>query len=154
MSVRVETKIFVFTVPRKSFSTFSRRITCENIQKLRVWRSYKRKNLWNKETIFVKISDTRDFGRFFATIFFRENCRENICVRESVAKICVQRESVTRFFASGFFHESPSLKPMKITLGSFRIFSKIRGDIRKSRCTTGVMPPMANKENNIRLQTS
>ena len=26
-----------------------------------------------------------------------------------------------------------------MTLGSFRIFSKIRGDIRKSRCTTGVV---------------
>ncbi len=37
-----------------------------------------------------------------------------------------------------FFHESPSPKPLKITLGSFQIFSKIRGDIRKSRCTTGV----------------
>ena len=41
-------------------------------------------------------------------------------------------------FASGFFHESPSLKPLKITLGSFQFYSKIRGDIRKSRCTTGV----------------
>ncbi len=39
---------------------------------------------------------------------------------------------------SGFFHESPSPKPLIITLGSFQIFSKIRGDIRKSRCTTGV----------------
>jgi hypothetical protein len=43
-----------------------------------------------------------------------------------------------RFFASGFFHESPSPKPLILTLGSFRIFSKIREDIRKSRCTTGV----------------
>jgi hypothetical protein len=39
----------------------------------------------------------------------------------------------------GLFHESPSPKPLKITLGSFRFFFlKIRGDIRKSRCTTGV----------------
>jgi hypothetical protein len=50
----------------------------------------------------------------------------------------LKRDIVTRFFASGFFHESPSPKPLKITLGSFQIFSKIRGDIRKSRCTTGV----------------
>jgi hypothetical protein len=49
------------------------------------------------------------------------------------------RDSVTRFFALGFFHESPFPKPLKIALGSFRIFSKIRGDIRKSRCTTGVV---------------
>jgi hypothetical protein len=48
------------------------------------------------------------------------------------------KDSVTRFFASCFFHESPSSKPLILTLGSFRIFSKIRGDIRKSRCTTGV----------------
>jgi hypothetical protein len=40
-------------------------------------------------------------------------------------------------FASGFFHESPFPKPLKMTLGSIRIFSKIRRDIRKSRCTTG-----------------
>jgi hypothetical protein len=35
-------------------------------------------------------------------------------------------------------NHAPSPKPLKITLGSFQIFSKIRGDIRKSRCTTGV----------------
>ncbi len=62
-----------------------------------------------------------------------------------------ERDSVTRFFASGFFHESPSPKPLIITLGSFRIFSKIRGDIRKSRCkfaigvndTGGKLPPVS-----------
>jgi hypothetical protein len=41
-----------------------------------------------------------------------------------------------RFFASGFFHESVSPQPQSIPLGLFRIFSKIRGDIRMSRCTT------------------
>jgi hypothetical protein len=45
---------------------------------------------------------------------------------------------VSRDFSSGFFQESPSPKPLIITLGSLRIFSKIRGDTRKSRCTTGV----------------
>ncbi len=39
--------------------------------------------------------------------------------------------SVTRFFASGFFHESVSHQPQSIPLGPFQIFSKIRGDIRK-----------------------
>ncbi len=48
------------------------------------------------------------------------------------------RDSVTRSFASGFFHESVSPKPMSIPLGPFRIFSKIRGDIRSSRLTTGI----------------
>jgi hypothetical protein len=40
--------------------------------------------------------------------------------------------------ASGFFHESSSPKPLKIALGSFQIFSKILGDIRKSRCSTSI----------------
>ncbi len=43
-----------------------------------------------------------------------------------------------RFFASGFFHESVSPQPHSIPLGPFRICSNIRGDIRKSRCTTGI----------------
>jgi hypothetical protein len=37
-----------------------------------------------------------------------------------------------------FFHESVSPKPLSIPIEPFRIFSKIRGDIRSSRCTTGV----------------
>jgi hypothetical protein len=47
-----------------------------------------------------------------------------------------------------FFHESPSPKPLKIKFGSFRIFSKIRGDIRKSRCTTSVNGNFATGINN------
>jgi hypothetical protein len=38
-----------------------------------------------------------------------------------------------------FFHESYSPQPQSIPLGPFRIFSKIRGDIRSSRLTTGVV---------------
>jgi len=41
-------------------------------------------------------------------------------------------------FASGFFHESVSPKPLSIPVGPFRIFKKIRGDIRSSRLTTGI----------------
>jgi hypothetical protein len=37
-----------------------------------------------------------------------------------------------------FFHESVSPQPLSIPIGPFRIFSKIRGGIRSSRCTTGV----------------
>jgi hypothetical protein len=33
-------------------------------------------------------------------------------------------DSVTRFFASGFFHESSSPKVLKIKLGTFKIFRK------------------------------
>ncbi len=39
---------------------------------------------------------------------------------------------------SGFFHESVTPKHLSILLRPFRIFSKIRGDIRGSRCTAGV----------------
>ncbi len=45
---------------------------------------------------------------------------------------------VTRFFASGSFHKSVSPQPQSIPLRPFRIFSKIRGDIRSSRFATGV----------------
>ncbi len=48
-------------------------------------------------------------------------------------------DSVTRFFASGFFNESVSRQPQSIPLGPFGIFSKIRGDFRSSRLTTGVV---------------
>jgi hypothetical protein len=44
-------------------------------------------------------------------------------------------DSVTRFAASGFFHVSSSPKPLQITLGAFKFFSKFLGDICKSRCT-------------------
>ncbi len=50
----------------------------------------------------------------------------------------IQRDSVTRFFASGFFLEPVSPKPLIIPLGPFGIFPKIRGDIRSSRFATGV----------------
>jgi hypothetical protein len=42
------------------------------------------------------------------------------------------------FFASGFFHESVSPQPQSIPLRPFQIISKICGDIRNSRSTTGV----------------
>ena len=46
--------------------------------------------------------------------------------------------TVSRDFCFRFFNESTSPKPLKITVGSFRFFSKIHRDIRQSRCTTGV----------------
>jgi hypothetical protein len=56
---------------------------------------------------------------------------------------------VSRDFFFWFFYESVSPQPQSIPIGPFRIFSKIRGDIRKSRCTTGVndtggkLPPVS-----------
>jgi hypothetical protein len=43
------------------------------------------------------------------------------------------------FFASGFFLEPVTPKPLIIPLGPFQFFSKIRGDIRSSRFATGVV---------------
>ncbi len=56
-----------------------------------------------------------------------------------LAGIFTYKDSVTRFFASGFFHESPSPKPLKIMLGSFQIFieNSRRYCILKLRCTIG-----------------
>jgi hypothetical protein len=42
------------------------------------------------------------------------------------------------FYLKGTVSRDFLLRSLKITLGSFRIFSKIRGDIRKYRCTTGI----------------
>jgi hypothetical protein len=39
-----------------------------------------------------------------------------------------------RFFASGFFHESVSPSPRVFFKDRYKFCSKIRGDIRKSRC--------------------
>ena len=50
---------------------------------------------------------------------------------------------------SGFFHGSGSPNPLSIPLGSFRIFSKIRGDIRSLRCTTGVIATSTNDTSDI-----
>jgi hypothetical protein len=52
--------------------------------------------------------------------------------------LLLERDSIPRFFASGFLHESVSPKPQSIPLRPFQIFSKIRGDIRKSRFATGI----------------
>jgi len=41
-------------------------------------------------------------------------------------------------FCFWFFHESVSPQYQSIPFRPFRIFSKIRGDIRESSCTTGV----------------
>ena len=42
-------------------------------------------------------------------------------------------------FCFWFFHQSVSPQPQSIPFGPFRIFSKIREDIRRSRLTTGVV---------------
>ncbi len=49
--------------------------------------------------------------------------------------------TVSRDFDFWFFHESVSPKPLNIPLGPFQIFSKVREDIRSSRCTN--LPPVS-----------
>jgi hypothetical protein len=68
------------------------------------------------------------------------------CTGQAVATCCQlgQRRYFTLkgkcqgFFSLGFIHESSSLRPLKITLGSFTFFSKICRDICKSGCTTDI----------------
>jgi hypothetical protein len=69
----------------------------------------------------------------------------------SNTKIPLFKGTRSRFFASGFFHESSSPKPMKIALGSLQIFSKFFGDIRKSRYSTGIKDTGGQFGNSIRL---
>jgi hypothetical protein len=45
-------------------------------------------------------------------------------------------------FCRWFFYESVSPQPQSVLLGPFRTFSKIRGDIRSSRLTSGVADTM------------
>jgi hypothetical protein len=66
-------------------------------------------------------------------------------------KICIlSRDTVLlkgqcqEIFCFRFFHESSSPKLLKITLGSFRIYSKIRGDICKSAAPTVATTPVPN----------
>ncbi len=55
----------------------------------------------------------------------------------SISSFVLKRQCY-EIFCFRFFHESSSPNSLKITLGSFQIFSKICGDMRKSRCTTGI----------------
>ncbi len=77
--------------------------------------------------------------------------RTKLCIAQELIKEQLvnmfghfKRDNVTRYFASSFFHESSSPKPLKITLGSFKFFLKICGNILKTRCTTGITTPAAN----------
>ena len=81
----------------------------------------------------VKIFKQKNFNYFVLTpLGSRVNIYVNFCLQVHF------KGTVSRDFCFRFFHESPSPKPLIIKVGSYQIFSKIRGDIRKSRCTTGV----------------
>ncbi len=71
--------------------------------------------------------------------------------RSITQRLCHLKGQCHEIFCFWFFYESVSPQPQSIPLGLFRIFSKIRGDIRKSRCTNGVndtggkLPPVSTK---------
>jgi hypothetical protein len=54
------------------------------------------------------------------------------------SKISWQCHEIFCFWFFYFFHESVSIQPQSIPYRLIQIFSKICGDIRKSRCTTGI----------------
>jgi hypothetical protein len=58
--------------------------------------------------------------------------------RHTIAADSLNGQCHEIFLVQVFFHESSSPHAPERTLGSFRIFSKIRKDIRMSRCTTGI----------------
>ncbi len=69
-------------------------------------------------------------------LFFQTNLQNNLIFNLRTSWL-VKRQC-HEIFCFRFFYESSSPKPLKITLESFWIFWKIPGDIRKSRCTTGI----------------
>ncbi len=74
----------------------------------------------------------------FQTLHYRAAQPLVVCKFNCPGGIEAFKGTVSRDFFLQVYHESSSLKPLKITLGSFQICSKICGDIRKSRCTTGI----------------
>jgi hypothetical protein len=56
---------------------------------------------------------------------------------QTFVPVLIKGTASREFFASGFFIYQFPLQPQTIPVGPFRIFFKIRGDILKSRCTTG-----------------
>ncbi len=70
--------------------------------------------------------------------------RDLVCLHIRTVYKCpctffISRDSVTGFSIIGFFMNQVPPKPQSTPLGPFRIFSKILGDIRSLRCTTGVV---------------
>jgi hypothetical protein len=74
------------------------------------------------------------------------------------------KEHCQEIFCFSFFYESPSPKPLKITLGSSRIFKKFseifasQGASKVSMTPVEILPlvsttPVANNGNNMRLLT-
>ncbi len=63
-----------------------------------------------------------------------------------VSFLCIDlKGQCHEIFDFWFFHESVSPKPLSIPLWPCRICSKIRGDIRSSRCTTGAVETRSKK---------
>ncbi len=76
----------------------------------------------------------KSFNNFvWASLGSRVNIYINFCL-QVYFKGTVSRD----FLLLVFFHESVSPQLQSIPFRPFRIFSKIRGDIRESRCTTGI----------------
>jgi hypothetical protein len=101
-------------------------------------------------------------------------CRKHVVFRRREREISAGKEcnfaneeelkgQCHEIFYYRFFHDSSSPKPLKITLGPFRIFLETCGDICKSRWNSGIndgkfaiyivplvyLIPVANNGNNI-----
>ncbi len=81
-------------------------------------------------------------SRYRTVLKYSEDSKDSLqtykysrCTVNHCLKICKLKRHCHKNFCYSFFHESTFPNPLKRTLGSFRIFSKIRGDIWKSRCT-------------------
>ena len=86
----------------------------------------------SKQTCSIVLKFISKRSEHVYTKEFKNQSEANMFILKNLKGQCHE------IFASGFFLESVSPKPLIIPLGSFRIFSKIPGDIRSSRFATGV----------------
>ena len=87
----------------------------------------------------------------FASVInkYRSFCNDSYSTSSWLPFFVSLRDSITRFFASGFFHETSSPKPLKIMSWSFQIFSKFaeifarRGAPLVSTTLVANLPPVS-----------
>ncbi len=65
-------------------------------------------------------------------------CALIICIRYLSDHIWILKGQCHKIVCFRFFSRIIFPQPLNITIGSFQIFSKIRGDFHNSRCITGI----------------
>ncbi len=98
-------------------------------QRLFILHTFGQMDVWSRERISIH------HGKESKKVYL--NCTV-VCTNDYL------KGSVTRSFASGFFHESVSPQPQSILLGPFQIFSKIHGGVESQGAPPVSTTPAAN----------